>query len=114
MSAAHGVRKTNCAHILTPSTSQDISGDKAHGPKVNHFSSQPVHHSFMSALQHEYAASAWAVMCRMGNILVFDELNGNDGHRLENVMTMEMGIHGLFDELGLWLEAAVGYHLAVA
>jgi hypothetical protein len=65
-------------------------------------------------LQREYAASAWAVMCRMGNILVFDELNGNDVHRLENVMTMEMGIHGLFDELGLWLEATVGHHLAMA
>ena len=53
-------------------------------------------------------------MCRMANILVFDQLNGNDGHQLENVMTMTMDIHGLFDELGLWLEATVGYHLAVA
>lgn len=41
----------------------------------------------------------------MGNVLVVDELNGNDGHRLENVMTMEMGIHGLFDDLDIWLEA---------
>ena len=58
-------------------------------------------------MQHEYAASAWAVICRMGNVLVVDELNGNDGHRLENVMTMEMGIHGLFDDLDIWLEATV-------
>ena len=65
-----------------------------------------------SAMQHEYAASAWAVMCRMGGILVVDELNGNDGHRLENVMTMEMRLHGLFDSLGLWFEATVGYHFA--
>jgi hypothetical protein len=35
LSATHGIRMTNCAHILAPSTSQDISGDKAYGPKVN-------------------------------------------------------------------------------
>jgi len=64
------------------------------------------------AMQHEYAASAWAVICRMGNVLVVDELNGNDGHRLENVMTMDLGIHGLFDDLDLWLEATVCQHLA--
>jgi hypothetical protein len=60
-------------------------------------------------MQHEYAASAWAVMCRMGGILVVDELNGNGSHRLENVMTMEMGLHGLFDSLSLWFKATVGY-----
>jgi len=48
----------------------------------------------------------------MGGILVVDELNGNDGHRLENVMTMEMGLHGLFDSLGFWFEATVGCHFA--
>jgi len=31
------------------------------------------------AMQHEYAASAWAVICRMGNVLVVDELNGMMG-----------------------------------
>jgi len=87
LGATHGFRITNYAHILTPSTSQDISGDKAFGAK------------------HEYAASAWAVICRMGGILVVDELNGNGSHRLENVMTMEMGLHGLFDSLSLWFEA---------
>jgi hypothetical protein len=61
-------------------------------------------------MQHEYAASAWAVMCRMGGNLAVDVLNCNDGHRLENVITMEMGLYGLFDSLGLWLD----YHSAAS
>jgi len=58
-------------------------------------------------IQHNYAASAWAVMERMGSVLVPDELNGPDIHRLENVMTLETGIHTLFDNLKLWLDADV-------
>ena len=38
-----------------------------------------------SALQHEYGASAWAVMRRMGAVDVVAELNGDRVHRLENV-----------------------------
>lgn len=44
---------------------------------------------------------------RTGNVLVPDELNGAKIHRLENVMTMEQGVHGMFDRLALWLEATV-------
>jgi hypothetical protein len=46
-------------------------------------------------------------MERMGSVLVPDELNGPDIHRLENVMTLETGIHTLFDTLKLWLDADV-------
>lgn len=46
-------------------------------------------------------------MMRTGNVLVPDELNGAKIHRLENVMTMEQGVHGMFDRLALWLEATV-------
>jgi len=83
----HGVHPTSCAHIFAPSTSQGISGDKENVPK------------------HNYAASAWAVMMRMGGVLVPDELNGLDVHRLENVMTMENNLHALFDDLSVWFEA---------
>lgn len=44
---------------------------------------------------------------RTGNVLVPDELNSANIHRLENVMTMEQGVHGMFDCLALWLEATV-------
>jgi hypothetical protein len=43
-------------------------------------------------------------MERMGGVLVLDELNGPDVHRLENVMTLETGVHALFDNLKLWFE----------
>ena len=58
-------------------------------------------------MQHQYAASVWAVMERFGQVLGVDELNGADIHRAENVMTMDMTLHTLFDALGIWLEATV-------
>ena len=62
-------------------------------------------------MQHNYAATAWAVMMRMGGVLGHDELNGEKIHRLENVMTMRTDLHSLFDGLMLWFEATVSYLL---
>ena len=61
-------------------------------------------------MQHNYAASAWAVMMRMGGVLGHDELDSEKIHRLENVMTMHTELHRIFDTLGLWLEATVGLY----
>lgn len=66
---------------------------------------------FWSVSQHEYAASAWTIMQRMGGADIVAELNGDGVHRLENVMTMEVGLHILFDCLALWFEATVRYYL---
>lgn len=46
-------------------------------------------------------------MERFGQVLGVDELNGAAIHRIENVMTMERGLHDLFDTLGIWFEATV-------
>jgi len=46
-------------------------------------------------------------MERLGQVLGVDELNGADIHRMGNVMTMERGLHDLFDSLGIWFEATV-------
>ena len=62
-------------------------------------------------MQLNYAASAWAVMMRMGGVLGYDELNGEKIHRLENVMTLRTDLHGMFDTLLLWLEATVGPYI---
>ena len=48
-------------------------------------------------------------MERMGAINVIKELNGNGVHCLENIMTLDVGIHMLFDRLNLWFEATVNY-----
>ena len=64
--------------------------------------------------QHNYAASAWAVMTRMGGILCHDELNGDQIHRLENILTMRADLHATFDSLGLWLEPTVRLYLCRA
>jgi hypothetical protein len=46
-------------------------------------------------------------MERFGQVNGFLELNGPNIHRLENVITMEIGFHTLFDRLTIWLEATV-------
>lgn len=46
-------------------------------------------------------------MERFGQVLSVDELDGAKIHRIENVMTMDVGIHQLFDSLAIWLEATV-------
>lgn len=63
--------------------------------------------SVAAEVVHEYAASVWTIMERYGDVLVPDELNGSDIHRLENIITMETAKHDLFDTLQLWLEATV-------
>ena len=35
------------------------------------------------------------------------KLNGVGIHRLDNIMTLDSYIHGLFDKLRLWFEAVV-------
>ena len=47
----------------------------------------------------------------MGAVDVVTELNGDDVHRLGNVMTIEVGLHILFDCLGLWFKITVRYYL---
>ena len=108
---AYGLGVTTCAHIFASSTSQDISGDNANRSKVNNFLPLQCINSFAwLAFQHKYAASAWAIMEWMGAIDVINELNSNGIHHLENVMTMEVGIHTLFNKLTLWFEATVQHH----
>jgi hypothetical protein len=46
-------------------------------------------------------------MERFGNVSIARELNGVSIHRLENVITMEMGMHSLFDLLAFWFEETV-------
>lgn len=49
----------------------------------------------------------WAVMDRFGYRQIPFDLNGNKIHCLENVLTLDIGVHALFDELKLWFEATV-------
>ena len=48
----------------------------------------------------------WTVMDRYGGILL-GELNGNEIHRLENVLTLSLTFHDYFDRLEVWLEPTV-------
>ena len=46
-------------------------------------------------------------MERLGGVLLVDELNGSDIHRLENGLTLDSVKHSFFDTLMLWLEETV-------
>jgi hypothetical protein len=57
-----------------------------------------------SMIQTAYAATAFAVLARFGQIDALEELNGDNMHRLENVLTLNSDTHTLFDTLKIWLE----------
>ncbi|KAF5378312.1 hypothetical protein D9615_008803 [Tricholomella constricta] len=74
---------TDCAHIFAESDMPDANE---------------------GSNKHHYAASLWAVMDRFGYQRIPSDLNGNNIHRLENVLTLDVGVRCLFDELKLWFE----------
>ncbi|KAF8483126.1 hypothetical protein JB92DRAFT_2763245 [Gautieria morchelliformis] len=74
------VTGTRAAHILPESTNKGISGENAGSAKP------------------ESAASVWTIMDRYGDVAP-DELNGSHIHRLENIITMDIAMHDLFDTL---------------
>ncbi|KIO15597.1 hypothetical protein M407DRAFT_237050 [Tulasnella calospora MUT 4182] len=80
---------TQAAHIFPDSLNQNLTwSDDLPGKKA------------------EYSATAWAVVQRFGKVSVITEsLNGPDIHRVENVLTMCLSAHELFDKLELWFEA---------
>lgn len=51
------------------------------------------------------AAGVWAVLSAFGYSSIQSDLEGSKAHRLENIMTLHVDPHNLFDTLRLWLEA---------
>ena len=62
-------------------------------------------------MQEVFAVTAWTIMKCFGGVKVEDELNGNQIHQLENIITMDSNIHTSFDNLQLWLEPLVRFLL---
>ncbi len=46
----------------------------------------------------------WGIIESFGNIDVLAELDGANMHRLSNGLTLDLTIHHVFDDLGLWFE----------
>ncbi|KAI5995279.1 hypothetical protein F5J12DRAFT_896501 [Pisolithus orientalis] len=76
------VRITHCAHIFP----ELITANSTSGSNMDHCT-----------------ASVWAVLDCLGYQHLREELNGSNIHRLENVMTMDLTTHLLFDSLWIWL-----------
>ncbi|CDO74379.1 hypothetical protein BN946_scf184816.g2 [Trametes cinnabarina] len=65
------------------------------------------------ATAKEYeAATVWTILKRFGYEDICTELasavQGANLHRLENILTLDMRIHHMFDKLKLWFEAVEG------
>ncbi|KAI6011743.1 hypothetical protein PISMIDRAFT_96183, partial [Pisolithus microcarpus 441] len=75
---------TECTHIFSGSINSNmISGSNKGG----------------------YAATVWAVLDCFGCGNLWQDLNGASIHRLDNVMTMEVTVHQLFDTLQIYFTA---------
>jgi len=61
----------------------------------------------LNSKQAEYAATVMHILGHLGGIDMVNELNGDKVHRLENVMTITLGAHSLFDALFMWFEPTV-------
>ncbi|KAF8347305.1 hypothetical protein F5887DRAFT_1175052 [Amanita rubescens] len=72
---------TQASHIFSPSINKD-------------------HHRGNN--KQTFAVTAWTIMERFGGVKVKDELNSNQNHRLENIITMNSDIHTHFDDLLIW------------
>ena len=59
-------------------------------------------------IQKRSVATAFATFNRFGYTGIQKELSGTNIHRLENVMTLDVAIHGWLDLMSLWFEAIDG------
>jgi HNH endonuclease len=100
--------RTNFCHIFPPSTNWGFNPNNPVEKNVILFSSIICYLSF-NVLQKKYAGAVWAIINNFRSIDILTQLDGENIHSLENGFTMDMGLHGLFDDLHLWFE-----HIAVS
>ncbi|KAH6904805.1 hypothetical protein BKA70DRAFT_1295150 [Coprinopsis sp. MPI-PUGE-AT-0042] len=84
---------TNSAHIFPPFLNDIPALDE---PDPNH--------------KREWSGTVWTIMKNFGGLVVLNELDGAQMHRLGNILTLHTAYHGLFDALSLWLEPDPAYN----
>ncbi|KAI6160489.1 hypothetical protein EDD17DRAFT_1832609 [Pisolithus thermaeus] len=72
---------THCAHIFLEFTNVNIT---------------------VGSDEVRYATSVWAVLDQFGYSALWEELNGSNVNRLENMITLEPSLHSFFDLLQVW------------
>ena len=100
---------TNFCPIFPPSTSWGFNNPNDPAEKkasLFHLSSAFCH---LTYYRKKYAGSVWAIINSFRSIDMLSQLNGDNIHSLENGFTMDVSLHGLFDDLHLWFE-----HIAVS
>ncbi|KAH8930256.1 hypothetical protein BT69DRAFT_1275674 [Atractiella rhizophila] len=76
------IGRTECAHIFSETTNANLE-DEA---------------------KAKYASNAWMILETFGHPEIQKELEGQNVHRLSNVMTLDAPLHDWFDKLKLWLQ----------
>lgn len=84
------LKNTNFCHIFPPSTNWNL---------------RPAEHGHAKTL---YSGSVSTLITHYGNIDGLAELDGPQGHRLSNGLTLSADPHALFDDLALWFEEIPG------
>ncbi|EDR08332.1 uncharacterized protein LACBIDRAFT_297898 [Laccaria bicolor S238N-H82] len=84
------LRNTNFCHIFPPSTNWNL---------------RPAEHGHAKTL---YSESVSTLIGHYGDIDGLAELDGPQGHRLSNGLTLSVDSHALFDDLSLWFEEIPG------
>jgi len=78
--------RTNFCHIFPPSTNWGFNPN------------DPVEK------KKKCAGAVWAIFNNFRSIDILTQLDGENIHSLENGFTMDVGLHGLSDDLHLWFE----------
>jgi hypothetical protein len=60
---------------------------------------------FSDGNKTHYAGAVWTIVNNYGHIDVLDEINGQDGNRLSNGLTLTSAVRDEFEQLCLWFEA---------
>ncbi|PPQ93669.1 hypothetical protein CVT25_012728 [Psilocybe cyanescens] len=79
-------------------------GDKETVTEVSYIFDRSTNENLGNEKKSAYAASAQAVLSQFGQIRFIEELNGENLHRLENILTLDAVLHQQFDNLMIWLE----------
>jgi len=98
--------RTNFCHIFPPFATQNLKPEQlGHAEVCSCCLYALIYNSLtLGIVQTHYAGTVWDTVLDYGQINVLDELDGSDGHRLSNGLTLNTRIHYEFDRLDLWFE----------
>lgn len=97
--------RTNFSHIFPPSPPWGFRPEEISDLKVCFFLTLRVRLAEFRTTQTHYAGAVWSIVNKYGHIDILNELNGQNGNRLSNGLTLTVAVREEFEQLCLWFEA---------